>query len=111
MAQIKSDNPAEIELGRRREELRQLEMAFKSVTSGFVTLPPKERAKMIKDFEVRLKGVQEYCSRTSGGGFTNAGSKFTLENIKASYQTLSSRWRIFMKNQGGATSIDDGNDI
>lgn len=107
MAQIKIENPAEIELMKRKGELRQLELSFKSVTSGFVNLPPKERAKMIKDFEARLKNIQAYCSTANGMLFTNAGAKFTLENIKVGYQTLSSRWRIFMKAQGGPTSIDE----
>jgi hypothetical protein len=107
LAQIKIDNPAEIELMKRRGELRQLELSFKSVTSGFLSLPPRERARMIKDFEVRLKHLQSYCSAQNGALFTNAGSKFTLENIKVGYQTLSSRWRIFMKSQGGPTTIDD----
>ena len=107
MAQIKIENPAELELARRREELRQLELSFKSVTSSFLTLPPKERAKMIKDFESCLKGLQAYCAITSGWQFTNAGSKFTLDNIKVGHQTLSSRWRMFMKSQGGTSSIDE----
>lgn len=106
MKQIKIDNPAELELSRRREDLRLLELSFKSVTSSFLTLPPKERAKMIKDFEAKLKSIQTYCAITNGGLFTNAGSKFTLDNIKVGHQTLSNRWRMFMKALGGTSSID-----
>ena len=107
MAQIKIDNPPEMELALRREDLRQLELSFKSVTSSFLTLPPKERAKMIKDFEAKLKSIQTYCAITNGAQFTNAGSKFTLDNIKVGHQTLSNRWRMFMKSQGGTSSLDE----
>jgi hypothetical protein len=95
---ITSDNEVDRELAQMRllaENLKRDQMIF---SNNFASLPPKERALTIQRIQSGHKTLSTFLDKAKKSEVYNAGTRFALENIKQSLQTLSATWRKIEKN-------------
>lgn len=72
------------------QRLKQLQTKF---NASFQNLPVKERGRLIREITDGQKTLQDFLQRTKVREMVNAGSKFSYENLKNSYQSLTTQWR------------------
>jgi hypothetical protein len=92
------------------ERLRKQQAAFGNC---FRTLPPHDRAKMLRRIQNDQKTVYAFLSKTHGNEIKNTGTKFAIENTRASFSTLQSFWRKIEKeldtfSMGGGDTKNTG---
>ena len=88
-----SDNAIDSEIPKMKAFLENLKMRQTIFSNTFHMMPPKERARNLSQIQGDHKTLIVFLDGAKKLEIVNSGTKFGLENIKQSFQTLMTLWR------------------
>ncbi len=99
-AKIISDSKIDQDLAKYKRELDVLIRTSQSFMAGFHQLPPRERAVQLQQIQSKIKDIQRFLVTPQQHELNNAGTRFTLETLKANFSSYLGRWSKFEKSIG-----------
>ncbi|MDZ4677313.1 MAG: hypothetical protein SGI74_07350 [Oligoflexia bacterium] len=95
---VVSDNEIDRDIGKMKTFAAVLKKTLTIFSNNFKTLPPKERAQTIRHIQADQKTLLAFIEKSKTFEIHNAGTKFGLENLKQSLQTILTVWKKIEKN-------------
>jgi hypothetical protein len=90
---IKTDNVLDQELVQMKSLLERLKQSQKVFSVTFQNLPPKERAKQIKQIQSDHRAMTSWLEKAKKTETVNSGTRFGVENLRQSFQAQLTLWR------------------
>ena len=92
-----SDNAFDSELQKMKGFLETIKRNQTIFANNFHTLPAKERARTLTQIQTDHKVIVAFLEKAKKVEIANSRTKFGLENIKNTFQTLLGQWRKIEK--------------
>jgi hypothetical protein len=83
----------EEEMGKVKRILEQLKRTQKAFTASFMSMKPRERALAARQILADHNIVANFIAKASRSNIGTTAFRFSVENIKLSYQSLTTLWR------------------
>ena len=93
MAKIISDNEIDHELVQIKTLVESLKKTQTIFTNTYKTLPPKERAKILREVHSGHQKISAFLLKAKKLPMTNSGTKFAIENLNQTFQLMMVLWK------------------
>jgi hypothetical protein len=96
----KSDNKLDQDIAKNKMLMDRLTLDVQKFINNHDSLPAKDRALALKNIQRGFRELEGFLSKSHAASITAAAQKFSLENLKSSYASLTGRWIRFEKSLG-----------
>jgi hypothetical protein len=90
---IISDNQIDHDLAKMKVFAENLKKSQTAFSHTYQNLPFKERARLIIQIQKDQSTLKQFVDSAKKAETFNSGTKFAIENLKLTYQTIMTLWR------------------